>query len=81
MPLFTIKLIDASQDFRAKIHTIKAVRELLGLSLPEAKAFVESAPVTVKKKNLTLAEAEAIELPLMKAGASTAKITQSGPEK
>jgi large subunit ribosomal protein L7/L12 len=39
----------ASFDAAAKIKVIKAVREIVGLGLAEAKAFVEGAPKTVKE--------------------------------
>ena len=39
----------ASFDAAAKIKVIKAVREITGLGLAEAKAFVEGAPKTLKE--------------------------------
>jgi len=39
----------ASFDAAAKIKVIKVVRELTGLGLAEAKAFVESAPKALKE--------------------------------
>ena len=40
----------AGFDAAAKIKVIKAVREIAGLGLAEAKAFVESAPKALKKQ-------------------------------
>ena len=40
----------AGFDAAAKIKVIKAVREIAGLGLAEAKAFVESAPKALKAK-------------------------------
>ena len=42
-------VILAGFDASSKIKVIKVVRELTGLGLAEAKAFVESAPKTVKE--------------------------------
>ncbi|MBQ7714217.1 MAG: 50S ribosomal protein L7/L12 [Oscillospiraceae bacterium] len=39
----------ASFDAAAKIKVIKVVREITGLGLAEAKAFVEGAPKTLKE--------------------------------
>ena len=39
----------AGFDAAAKIKVIKAVREIAGLGLAEAKAFVESAPKALKE--------------------------------
>ena len=39
----------ASFDAAAKIKVIKVVRELTGLGLAEAKAFVEGAPKAIKE--------------------------------
>lgn len=52
-----------------KVQVIKAVRELTGLSLTEAKAVVDGAPKTVKEK-LSKADAEAAKAKLEEAGAS-----------
>lgn len=51
-----------------KINVIKAVRELTGLGLKEAKELVDSAPKTVKE-GLTKADAEAMKKKLEDAGA------------
>lgn len=52
-----------------KIDVIKAVRDITGLSLGEAKALVEGAPKTVKE-GLPADEAKAIEAKLKEAGAT-----------
>ncbi len=54
-----------------KIQVIKAVREVTGLGLKEAKALVESAPVAVKE-GLPKDEAEALKAKLEETGASVA---------
>ncbi len=54
-----------------KIQVIKAVREVTGLGLKEAKALVESAPVAVKE-GLPKDEAEALKARLEETGASVA---------
>ena len=51
-----------------KIKVIKAVRELTGLGLAEAKAVVDGAPKAVKEK-ASKAEAEDIKKKLEEAGA------------
>jgi len=56
-------------DFGAnKIQVIKAVRELTGLGLKEAKALVEAAPKAVKE-SVNKEEAEKVKAQLEKAGA------------
>ena len=55
-------------DAAAKIKVIKAVREMNGLGLAEAKAFVESAPKAVKE-GATKDEAEEIKKKLEEVGA------------
>lgn len=52
-----------------KVNAIKAVREVTGLGLKEAKDLVESAPATVKE-GVTKAEAEEIKKKFEEAGAS-----------
>ena len=47
-------------DAAAKIKVIKAVREIMGLGLAEAKAAVEGAP-TVMKEALSKEDAEALK--------------------
>jgi large subunit ribosomal protein L7/L12 len=51
-----------------KIQVIKVVREITGLGLAEAKAFVESAPKPVKQ-GLSKDEAEAMKKKLTEQGA------------
>ena len=52
-----------------KVNAIKAVRELPGLGLKEAKAMVDGAPTTVKE-GVSKDEAEAAKKALEDAGAS-----------
>ena len=52
-----------------KIAVIKAVREVTGLGLMEAKALVEGAPATVKE-NVPTADADALKKALEAAGAT-----------
>ena len=52
-----------------KIQVIKAVREITGLGLKEAKELVESAPKAVKEQ-IDKAEAEEVKKKLEDAGAS-----------
>jgi len=51
-----------------KLAVIKAVREITGLGLKEAKDMVEGAPKTVKE-GVSKADAEAIQKQLTEAGA------------
>ena len=53
----------------SKIAVIKVVRELTGLSLPEAKAIVDGAPKAVKE-GVAKADADAMKAKLEEAGAS-----------
>jgi large subunit ribosomal protein L7/L12 len=53
-----------------KINVIKAVREVTGLGLKEAKDLVESAPKAVIKEGLSKADAEALIAKLKEAGAT-----------
>jgi large subunit ribosomal protein L7/L12 len=62
---FTVELTNAGA---AKINVIKAVRELTGLGLKEAKDLVEGAPKAVKE-GATKEEAEQIKKKLEEAGA------------
>ena len=55
-------------DAAAKIKVIKAVREITGQGLAEAKATVESAPKTLKEA-VSKDEAEALKKQLEEAGA------------
>lgn len=52
-----------------KVNAIKAVREITGLGLKEAKEVVDSAPKAVKEK-ISKDEAEAIMAKLTEAGAT-----------
>lgn len=52
-----------------KVNAIKAVREITGLGLKEAKAIVDGAPATVKE-GLSKDDAEAAKAKLEEAGAS-----------
>lgn len=58
----------AGFDAAAKIKVIKAVRELTGLGLAEAKAAVEGAPKTLKE-GISKDDAEAAKAKLEEAGA------------
>lgn len=51
-----------------KVNVIKAVREITGLGLKEAKDMVEGAPSTIKE-GVAKADAEAIKKKLEEAGA------------
>ncbi|MBO5884420.1 MAG: 50S ribosomal protein L7/L12 [Clostridia bacterium] len=62
---FTVVLKDAGTN---KIAVIKAVREITGLGLGEAKALVDGAPANVKE-NVPAEEAKAMEAKLKEAGA------------
>ena len=53
-------VILASFDAAAKIKVIKVVREITGLGLAEAKAFVEGAPKALKE-GVSKDEAEALK--------------------
>ena len=63
---FTIKLKDAGAQ---KVAAIKAVKEITGLGLGEAKAIIDSAPSVVKEK-ATKEEAENAKKLLEEAGAT-----------
>ncbi len=52
----------------AKLNVVKAVKELTGLGLKEAKELVDGAPKTIKE-GLSKAEAEDMEAKLKEAGA------------
>lgn len=62
---FSVELKAAGEQ---KIQVIKAVRELTGLGLKEAKDIVDGAPKMVKE-NVAKAEAEEIKKKLEEAGA------------
>ena len=63
---FTVVLKDCGA---AKINVIKAVKEVTGLGLAEAKAICDGAPATVKE-NVPAAEAKEMEAKLKEAGAT-----------
>lgn len=63
---FTVKLADAGSQ---KVAVIKAVKELTGLGLGEAKAIVDGAPAPVKE-NVGKDEAEEAKKLLEEAGAT-----------
>ena len=63
---FNIVLKDVGAN---KIAVIKAVREITGLGLSEAKALVDNAPSTIKE-NVPAAEAKEFEAKLKEAGAT-----------
>ncbi len=54
-------------DAAAKIKVIKAVREIMGLGLAEAKAAVEGAPTTMKE-GVSKEDAEALKKQVEEAG-------------
>ena len=62
---FDVILKSAGQ---AKLQVIKAVKELAGLSLGDAKALVDAAPKAVKE-GVSKEEAEALKAALEEAGA------------
>ena len=62
---FTVVLKEAGAE---KIKVIKAVREITGLGLKEAKDLVDGAPANVKE-GIEKAEADAIKASLEEAGA------------
>ena len=63
---FTVTLKDAGAQ---KVAVIKAVKEITGLGLGEAKAIVDGAPAPVKEK-VSKDEAEAAKKTLEDAGAA-----------
>ena len=62
---FTVVLKEAGAE---KIKVIKAVREITGLGLKEAKELVDGAPSNVKE-NVEKAEADSIKAKLEEVGA------------
>jgi large subunit ribosomal protein L7/L12 len=62
---FTVMLLEAGAN---KVQVIKAVRELTGLGLKEAKDLVDGAPKAVKEA-VAKADAEAAKKKLEEAGA------------
>ncbi len=63
---FNVELTEIGQN---KIQVIKALKEILGVGLKEAKELVEKAP-TIIKENVKSEEAEAIKAKLEEAGAT-----------
>ncbi len=63
---FTVQLKDAGAQ---KVAVIKAVKEITGLGLGEAKALVDDAPSAIKEK-VSKDDAEAAKKQLEEAGAS-----------
>jgi large subunit ribosomal protein L7/L12 len=63
---FTVQLKDAGAQ---KVAVIKAVKEITGLGLGEAKAIVDGAPAPVKEK-VSKDDAEAAKKTLEEAGAT-----------
>lgn len=64
----SVKLMLKS-DGGAKIPTLKAVKEVLGLSLMDAKKLVESAPVAILE-NVKPEEAEAMKAKILELSAT-----------
>ena len=62
---FDVILLAAGEN---KVNTIKAVREVTGLGLKEAKDLVDGAPKAVKE-GVSKADAEAVKKKLEEAGA------------
>ncbi|MEO7741799.1 MAG: 50S ribosomal protein L7/L12 [Usitatibacter sp.] len=62
---FTVMLLAAGEN---KVNTIKAVREVTGLGLKEAKDLVDGAPKPVKE-GVNKADSEAIKKKMEEAGA------------
>ncbi|MFO8068879.1 MAG: 50S ribosomal protein L7/L12 [Alkalibacterium sp.] len=63
---FTVELTSVGS---AKIKVIKAVREVTGLGLKEAKALVDGAPAAIKE-SISKEDAEEMKAKLEEAGAS-----------
>jgi large subunit ribosomal protein L7/L12 len=62
---FTVMLLAAGEN---KVNTIKAVREVTGLGLKEAKDLVDGAPKPIKE-GVNKADAETIKKKMEEAGA------------
>ena len=62
---FDVILVSAGQ---AKLQMVKAVKELTGLGLKEAKELVDKAPDAVIKEKVSKSEAEQIKAALEEAG-------------
>ncbi len=63
---FDVVLKSAGQ---AKLQVVKAVKEITGLGLKEAKELVDKAPDSVIKEKVSKAEAESVKATLEEAGA------------
>ena len=63
---FTVELTEAGGT---KIAVIKAIKEMTGLGLADAKALVDSAPKAIKE-NVAKAEAEEMKKKIEEAGGS-----------
>ena len=63
---FDVELTDFGMQ---KVKVIKVVREITGLGLREAKAFVEGAPKIIKE-GVSIEEAEALKAKLEEQGAA-----------
>ena len=63
---FNVVLVSAGQ---AKLGVVKAVKDITGLGLKEAKDLVDKAPDAVIKEKVSKAEAEEIKAALEEAGA------------
>ena len=63
---YTVNMTDAGSQ---KVAAIKAVKEITGLGLGEAKAIIDSAPSVVKEK-ATKEEADDLKAKLEEAGAT-----------
>jgi len=63
---FNVILVSAGQ---AKLQVVKAVKEITGLGLKEAKDMVDKAPGSIIKEKASKAEAESIKAALEEAGA------------
>lgn len=63
---FTVILKSAGQ---AKLAVVKAVKELTGLGLKEAKELTDKAPDAIIKEKVSKAEAEQVKAALEEAGA------------
>lgn len=63
--VFDVILVSAGQ---AKLQMVKAVKELTGLGLKEAKDLVDKAPDAVIKEKVSKSEAEQVKAALEEAG-------------
>jgi len=72
---FNVVLSEAGAN---KVSVIKAVREITGLGLKEAKDLVDGAPKNVKE-GVSKADGEAAVKKLVEAGAKAERITSARP--